>query len=107
MAIPLPFVIGRLNASTRCRFLCRSIVAAVLLIDRKRGKPRHLVNVDAIKQLLEAYNVPYTHLTDFRGTFEEQVSNFGPTMIQLLSILAQLQTTCVGPIVHTALTALP
>jgi hypothetical protein len=45
----------------------------VLLIDRKRGKPRHLTNVDAIKALLDAYDVPYTHLTDFRGTFEEQV----------------------------------
>ena len=46
---------------------------AVLLIDRKRGKPRHIVNMDAVKALLDAYNVPYTHLVDFRGTFDEQV----------------------------------
>ena len=45
----------------------------VLLVDRKRGKPRHILNVEAIKQLLDAYEVPYTHLVDFRGSFEEQV----------------------------------
>ena len=50
--------------------------AAVLLIDRRRGKPRHLVNSDAIKALLDAYDVPYTHLVDFRGTFEQQVRRY-------------------------------
>ena len=29
--------------------------------------------MEAIKQLLDAYEVPYTHLVDFRGSFEEQV----------------------------------
>ena len=62
-------------------FLCFSPLfifssSAVLLIDRKRGKPRHLTNIDAIKKLLDAYGVPYTHLVDFRGSFEEQVAAY-------------------------------
>ena len=61
-------VVHRLITLTLLRML-----AAVLLIDRRRGKPRHIVNSDAIKALLDAYEVPYTHLVDFRGTFEQQV----------------------------------
>jgi hypothetical protein len=45
----------------------------VLLLDRRRGRPRYLLNVAAITALLDAYGVPYTHLVDFKGSFEDQV----------------------------------
>ena len=45
----------------------------MLFIDRQKFAERYMSNSGDMRKLFESYNIPYTYLVDFRGSFAQQV----------------------------------